>query len=77
MHLSLKLRETALIMASKEGHIECVQVLLDKGSDVNMQDKVSGVIIYTVYMQCSMYPESQYAVVSEDVHKNPIVCIHG
>ena len=30
--------------------------------------------LYTDILQCSMYPESP--VVSEDVHKNPIVCIH-
>ena len=28
------------MMASKAGHIECVKVLLDKGADVNIQDKV-------------------------------------
>ena len=31
------------MMASKEGHMECVKVLLDQGADVNIQDKVSGV----------------------------------
>ena len=40
---------TALIMASEAGHMECVQVLLDKGADVNMQSKVSGVIIHCVH----------------------------
>ena len=35
--------------ASKAGHIECVQVLLDRGTDVNMQNKVSGVIIHCVH----------------------------
>ena len=30
--------------ASDGGHIECVNVLLDKGAEVNMQDNVSGVI---------------------------------
>ena len=44
MHLSLQDGETALMKASEAGHIECVQVLLDKGADVNMQDNVSGVI---------------------------------
>ena len=34
--------------ASQAGHMECVQVLLDKGADVNMQSKVSGAIIHCV-----------------------------
>ena len=49
MHLSLQRGWTALMMASKAGHMECVQVLLDKGADGNMQDKVSGVIIHCVH----------------------------
>ena len=46
MQLSLQYGWTALMMA---GHIECVQVLLDKGADVNIHDKVSGVIIQCVH----------------------------
>ena len=49
MHLSLQFRETALMMALKKGHMECVKLLLDKGAEVNMQDKVSGVIIHCVH----------------------------
>ena len=49
MHLSLQDGWTALIKASEVGHMECVQVLLDKGADVNMQSKVSGVIIHCVH----------------------------
>ena len=30
--------------ASVSGHKECVKVLLDMGAEVNMQDKVSGVM---------------------------------
>ena len=37
------------MMASLAGHMECVQVLLDKGADANMQNKVSGVIIHCVH----------------------------
>ena len=38
------------MMASEAGHMECVQVLLDKGADVNcMQNGVSGVIIHCVH----------------------------
>ena len=49
MHLSLQGGGTALMKASVAGHMECVQVLLDKGADVNMQSKVSGVIIHCVH----------------------------
>ena len=35
--------------ASEVGHMECVQVLLDKGADVNKQRYVSGVIIHCVH----------------------------
>ena len=37
------------MMASKAGHMECVQVLLNKDADVNRQNKVSGVIIHCVH----------------------------
>ena len=38
------------MQASEAGHMECVQVLLDKGADVNcMQNRVSGVIIHCVH----------------------------
>ena len=37
------------MMASEAGHMECVKVLLDKGADVNMPNKVSGVIIQSVH----------------------------
>ena len=32
------------MMASERGHMECVKMLLDRGADVNMQDKVSVVV---------------------------------
>ena len=35
--------------ASHAGHMECVQVLLDKGAEVNKQTSVSGVIIHCVH----------------------------
>ena len=31
--------------ASNEGHLECVKVLLDKGAEANMQNKVSAVFV--------------------------------
>ena len=30
---------TPLILASREGHMECVQVLLDRGANVNIQNE--------------------------------------
>ena len=44
MHLSLQDEWTALMMASNAGQVECVKLLLDRGAEVNMQRKVSGVI---------------------------------
>ena len=41
MHLSFQGGWTALMGASGLGHVECVTVLLDRGAEVNMQDKVS------------------------------------
>ena len=35
--------------ASEAGHMECVEVLLDKGADVNMQTSVSSDIIHCVH----------------------------
>ena len=50
MHLSLQSGgKTALMMALEAGHMECFKVLLDKGAEVNIQDKVSGVIIHYVH----------------------------
>ena len=52
------------MVASQQGQVECVKMLLDRGAEVNMQKKVTGVIIH-LYMQCSMYPVS--TVVDDDV----------
>ena len=41
MHLSYQYGDTALMRASEREHMECVRVLLDRGAEVNMQDKVS------------------------------------
>ena len=32
---------TALMMASKKGHLDCVETLLQGGADVTLQDNVS------------------------------------
>ena len=39
----LQYRNTALTLASGYGHVECVKVLLDRGAQANLQDKVSAV----------------------------------
>ena len=44
MHLSLQRGWTALMMAIRTGHMECVNVLLDKGAEVNMQANVSDIM---------------------------------
>ena len=31
--------------ASSDGHLECVRVLLDKGAEINMQKKVSAILV--------------------------------
>ena len=49
MQLSLQGEETALMKASTAGHMECVQVLLDKGANVKKQTWVSSVIIHCVH----------------------------
>ena len=49
MNLSLQDGQTALMKASEAGQVECVKVLLDRGAEVNMQDKVIGVIIHCVH----------------------------
>ena len=49
MHLSLQDGLTALMAASQKGQVKCVKMLLDRGAMVNMQRKVSGVIIHCVH----------------------------
>ena len=71
MHLSLQDGETALMKASKAGHMECVQVLLDKGADVNMQHTwVSGVIIHCVHAM------QHVPRVSEDMCTRTLLCAY-
>ena len=41
MHLSLQEGHTPLMWASVRGHVECVQLLLDRGAQANLQDVVS------------------------------------
>ena len=43
MASSVQNGDTALIMASQLGHVECVKVLLGRGAQANFQDKVSTV----------------------------------
>ena len=37
------------MFASHKGKVECVEKLLDRGADINMQTEVSGVIIHCVH----------------------------
>ena len=73
MHLSLQDGWTALLKSSVAGHMECVQVILDKGADVNKQSWVSGVIIHCLHAMQHVHsvPSSE----GRHVHKNPIVLI--
>ena len=41
MYLSLQYGRSPLMVAASEGNVECLQLLLDKGADVNHQDEVS------------------------------------
>ena len=43
VHLSLQNGRTPLMKASAEGHVASMQLLLDRGAQVNHQDKVSAV----------------------------------
>ena len=49
IHLTLQDGWTALMVASHEGQVECVKMLLDRGAEVNMQNEVSGVIVDWVH----------------------------
>ena len=52
MHLSLQRGQTALMLAYNRGHIECAKMLVDKGAQVNIQDRTvsfSGVITHCVH----------------------------
>ena len=41
MHLSLQDGDTPLMVATHEGHVGCVQLLLDRGAQIDHQNKVS------------------------------------
>ena len=41
MHLSLQYGNTPLILASRGKHDGCVQLLLDRGAQIDYQDEVS------------------------------------
>ena len=40
---------TALMVASVTGNVECVELLLDRGLQVNVQKKVSSVSLYDLF----------------------------
>ena len=56
MHLSLQDGNTPLMWASSKGHDGCVQLLLDRGAQIDHQNKVSafrdqpGVCLYYVLL---------------------------
>ena len=55
MYFSLKSGVTALQIASSGGHVEYVKLLLDKGANIDLQDKVSAVSqSIIVYLVCSL-----------------------
>ena len=41
MYLSLQYGRSPLLVAASEGNVECLQLLLEKGADVNHKDEVS------------------------------------
>ena len=61
MHLSLQFGRTALMMAYDSGHIECANMLVDKGAQVNIRGKLSlsGVIIHCVQCNAACMPSPQ------------------
>ena len=56
MHLSLQDGDTPLMVASRWGHDRCVQLLLDRGAQVNHQDKVSAFLgsAQCLFLSCSL-----------------------
>ena len=46
------------MMASQKGQVESVKLLLDRGAEINMQNKVTGVIIHcTCNAACTQSPQ--------------------
>ena len=58
MHLTLQYGSTALMKASEAGQVESVKMLLDRGAEVNMQNKVNSVIVHAIQHVCSV-PSSE------------------
>ena len=61
MHLSLQWGQTALMIAYDHGQIECAEMLMDMGAQVNIQDTVSlsGVITHCVQCNAACMPSPQ------------------
>ena len=53
MYFSLQSGQTALIKASSKGHVDCVKLLLEKGAEVDHEDKVSAVSELIICLACS------------------------
>ena len=59
MYLYLQDGKSPLVMASSRGHFEIVKLLLDKGAEVNHQNKVSYSSIVVI-----MFKEFLYLILS-------------
>ena len=46
---------TALYIAAYNGHVECLAALLSAGADLNMQDKVSILLILTLSSYANLW----------------------
>ena len=62
-------QETALHYASRRGDHETVQLLLEKGADPNVQDKVSVLLKSSLYLYLQYIP--QHVIVHVYAHSDP------
>ena len=53
-----KAKWTALHIASQNGHEEVVRLLLDRGADINIVDKVSVVLVHYHYQSVTVYQDN-------------------
>ena len=77
MHSSLQDGLTALMRASVTGQVECVKLLLDMGAGVNMQNKVSGVIIHFALTHSLLLILEPNILPSHQLHCVDVLLVHG